>query len=517
MEDRDIFNDSQSDFSEKEEINYAKDNKSGSQGSQDMQEEPSTEAQTDDRKKENNALESENTKTEAEDCEKTLQSDNITEYVWSPSESSDLTYHLKPENMKEYVGRRQTEYSSSYGYSHIAGLDTDGDDRKNKGKGKIALLVSAVAILLVLALAIGGAAGYILRGKGMGADQNTNTALGDNEKVNIKKDDSAIEVIVNSNDGNRSELSRTEVVELVADAVVEITTSTVQTNSFFGGNYVTSGAGSGVVIAQSDRYAYIVTNYHVIDGASSVKVTLTDRTVVEAQYLDGDVNNDIAMLRIETNKKFPEIVIGSSDNLKVGQDIVVIGNPLGQLGGTVTEGIVSALDRKISVDGINMTLVQISAAVNPGNSGGGLFNMAGQLVGIVNAKQSAEGIEGLGFAIPIDSVYDMLVEIIEDKYIHGRPTLGIETRYVTDTWTARIEYGVNATGVFVTSSNNNKILAKDLIRSIDGQLVGDASSYAAAISSLTVGETVTVELYRKGKLTTVDVEVTEYVPTAMFG
>ncbi len=517
MEDRDIFNDSQNDFSEKEEINYAENNKSGSQGSQDMQEEPSTEAQTDDRKEENNALESEDTKSEAEDGEKTLQSDNITEYVWSPSENSDSTYHLKPDNMKEYVGRRQAEYSSPYGYSHISDFDTDNDDKKTKGKGKVAIIVALVAVLVALALAVGGAAGYILRGKGLGAGQNTNTPSGNNEKVNITKDDDPIEVIVSPGDGDRAVLSRTEVVELVADAVVEITTSTVQTNSFFGGSYVTSGAGSGVVIAQSDRYAYIVTNHHVIDGASSVKVTLTDRTVVEAQYLDGDVNNDIAMLRIETDKKFPEITIGSSDNLKVGQDVVVIGNPLGQLGGTVTEGIVSALDRRISVDGITMTLIQTSAAVNPGNSGGGMFNMAGQLVGIVNAKQSAEGIEGLGFAIPIDSVYDMLVEIIQDKYIHGRPTLGIETRYITDTWTARIEYGVNATGVFVTSSNNDKILAKDLLRSIDGQLVGDASSYAAALASLTVGETVTVELYRRGRLTTVEVEVVEYVPTTIFG
>ena len=306
-------------------------------------------------------------------------------------------------------------------------------------------------------------------------------------------------------------------VSLVADAVVEITTSTVQTNSFFGGNYVTSGAGSGVVITQTDKYAYIVTNYHVVEGASSIQITCTDKTVFDAEYLDGDASSDIAMLRIATDKKFPEVSIGSSSGLKIGQDIVVIGNPLGKLGGTVTEGIVSALDRKITIDGVEMTLLQTSAAVNPGNSGGGMFNMAGQLVGIVNAKQSAEGIEGLGFAIPIDNVYDMLIEIIEHKYIKGRPTLGISVRYVTDPWVARIEYGVAGTGLFVTSSDVEEIHSKDLLRSINGYIVGDPSSYTAALAELTVGETVTVELYRNGRLTTVEVEVVEYIPSGMFG
>ena len=358
--------------------------------------------------------------------------------------------------------------------------------------------------------------GYITSGI-FSVSVQTEIISSDGGRIDMTKNDSPIDVQVHPGSTGYTSLTRTEVVSLVADAVVEITTSRVQTNSFFGGNYVTSGAGSGVVIAQNDEYAFVVTNYHVIDGASAVKITCTDKTVIDAEYLDGDITSDIAMLRIKTDKKFPKIVCGSSKSLKVGEDVVAIGNPLGQLGGTVTEGIVSALDRKITVDGMAMTLIQTSAAVNPGNSGGGLFNMAGELIGIVNAKQSATGIEGLGFAVPIDSVYDMLVEIIENKYIHGRPTLGIEVSYVTDSWTARIEYGVAATGVFVTSSNNDKIVAKDLLRAIDGQLITDNSSYAAVLSSLTVGETVTVELYRKGKLMTVEVLVEEYVPSGIFG
>ncbi len=514
MENKDIFNDSQNNFSKEEEINHAQNYKGGSQSLQDMQEELPNQTQADDSKKEVDARQSENTQTKAENGESPLQSDNITEYIWNPNESS--VYHFKPDNMREYIGTRPEEHSIPYAYSSEPAAPTN--TKKRKSKGKIILLAIAVVLWLAfMFVAVNVVGHYVFRNKESTIGPNINSDSNSNEKVNINRDENPIEVIVTPQDGDRTELTRIEVVDMVSDAVVEITTSTVQTNSFFGGNYVTSGAGSGVIIAQSDRYAYIVTNYHVIDGASTVKVTCTDNTVIEAEYLDGDVNNDIAMLRIQTDKKFPEIVIGSSDGLKVGQDIVVIGNPLGQLGGTVTEGIVSALDRKISVDGITMSLIQTSAAVNPGNSGGGMFNMAGQLVGIVNAKQSAEGIEGLGFAIPIDRVYDILVEIIENNYIKGRPTLGIEVKYVNDKWVSRIEYGVNTTGIFVTSSDNDKIQARDLIYSIDGNIITDASSYVAAVSSLTVGETVTVEVYRRGRLMQIDVEVAEYVPSGMFG
>ena len=523
--DKDIFNDSQKDFSEEEERNYVENNKSESQSSQDVQEELGSEAQTDASQKEDSFEKGEALKTETYNSEETVQSDNITEYVWnseganeSAKVNAEPTYHFKPDNMKEYVTKRQGEYSSPYGYSHSFEADSASGNKKSQGKGKNILIVALISVIVALSVALGCVIGYLARPSNTGSGENTNFSSGGNsEQVTIKKDDDPIEVMVTPADGDRTELTRMEVVELVADAVVEITTSTVQTNSFFGGSYVTSGAGSGVVITQTDNYAYIVTNYHVVEGASSIQITCTDKTVFEAEYLDGDANSDIAMLRIATDKDFPEVAIGSSSGLKIGQDILVIGNPLGKLGGTVTEGIVSALDRKITIDGVEMSLLQTSAAVNPGNSGGGMFNMAGQLVGIVNAKQSAEGIEGLGFAIPIDSVYDMLIEIIEHKYIKGRATLGIEVRYVTDPWVARIEYGVGGTGLFVTSSDNDKIISKDLLHSINGYLVTDPTSYSAALAELTVGETVSVVLYRNGRLTSVVVEVAEYVPSGMFG
>jgi serine protease Do len=142
--------------------------------------------------------------------------------------------------------------------------------------------------------------------------------------------------------------------------------------------------------------------------------------------------------------------------------------------------------------------------------------MAGELIGIVNAKQSAEGIEGLGFAIPIDSVYDMLIDIIENGYIHGRATIGIEVEYVSDAWEAYSKYRLPTTGVFVSSSTNDALKARDLLRSINGHLITDNSSYAAAIGELTIGETVKVEVYRNQKLTEVEVKVEEYIPAGIF-
>ncbi len=499
------------------------------QGEEALRQELSDKEKTNEVEGEDNALKAESAPLEekgtdgadstADAPENEIKTEPVSECVWG-----DSTYHIKPENMKEYVGRRTDDthqYKYGYYYANVSDDlqdENNGEEKAKKKKSKKALVIALVAVFVAIALTLGGAVGGYLAAD-FDSDDTTDaqsTQEDNGGPVEMNKNNNPVEVRIKESESGAPELTRSAVVGLVADAVVEITTSRVQTNSFFGGSYVTGGAGSGVVIAQNDTYAYIVTNYHVIEGANKVDVTLTDKTVVEAEYLDGDASRDIAMIRIKTDKKFPKIVCGSSDNLTVGLDVIAIGNPLGQLGGTVTEGIVSALDRAITIDGHSMHLIQTSAAVNPGNSGGGLFNMAGELIGIVNAKQSAEGIEGLGFAIPIDSVYDMLVDIIENGYIHGRATIGIEVEYVSDVWTAYSKYNLPTTGVFVSSSTNEALKTRDLLRSINGHLITDNSSYAAAISELKIGETVKVEVYRNQKLTEVEVKVEEYVPTGIF-
>lgn len=283
------------------------------------------------------------------------------------------------------------------------------------------------------------------------------------------------------------------VVARVADSVVEITTETV-TQSGLLGQYVTGGAGSGVVIA---REGFIVTNAHVIEGATSITVRMSDGTEFPARVVGTDARTDMAVLFINAGS-YPLTVatLGSSFDLVVGEDILAIGNPLGSLGGTVTEGMVSATARQILVNNRNMTLLQISAPINPGNSGGGLFNLAGELVGIVNAKVASEEIEGLGFAIPVDTVYEVVSELIGYGYVRGRPALGFTVVDVTDVRTAARYFDSMNTGVYVYDNDHAAVQYGDLILSVDGKTVRSTADVTAYVSEKAVGDTVELTVYR---------------------
>ena len=212
---------------------------------------------------------------------------------------------------------------------------------------------------------------------------------------------------------------------------------------------------------------------------------------------------DIAVLYISlrNGEKLTCATLGDSSSLVVGQRVVAIGNPLGSLGGTVTDGIVSAKDRKIIIDGNEMTLLQTNAAINPGNSGGGLFDMAGRLVAIVNAKQSAEGIEGLGFAIPINLIADAIGEITEHGYVKNRPSLGIQV--------AETVMG-NTTVVYVGSVDGaSSFRAGDRIVSINGTEIESKSHYNAILNELTIGQSVTVVIARNYRQYSVTASVVE--------
>ena len=209
-----------------------------------------------------------------------------------------------------------------------------------------------------------------------------------------------------------TEMSVQQVAALNQPSVVEIQTEMV-TNGSFLQQYVQTGAGSGIIISQD---GYIVTNNHVIEDATSITVRTSDGTSYSAQLVGTDSRTDIAVLKIDATGLQP-VTFGNSDNLNVGDTAIAIGNPLGELGGTVTNGIISALDRTIVLDNEEMTLLQTNAAINPGNSGGGLFNSRGELIGMVVAKSSGEDIEGLGFAIPSNLVSQVAQELINNGYV----------------------------------------------------------------------------------------------------
>lgn len=295
-----------------------------------------------------------------------------------------------------------------------------------------------------------------------------------------------------------------DTVDAISPSVVEVFTETKQVSSWFQ-EYVTEGAGSGVILTED---GYIVTNHHVVDGAGTIKVRLSSGQTYPASLTGTDDKTDLAVIKINasglTAAKFAD-----SSLARAGDFVIAVGNPLGELGGTVTEGIISAKDREITVDGEPMTLLQTSAAVNPGNSGGGLFNLDGDLVGVVNAKSSGESIEGLAFAIPANTVKEITQELIQYGYVTGRPQLGISVAQITKPGMGRQTY-YSTPGLYITqSSADNGLSAGDRIIQIDGTAISNAADISSVLNRHSVGDVVKVVVSRSGQEITVDVKLTE--------
>ncbi|MGN0702177.1 MAG: S1C family serine protease [Lentihominibacter sp.] len=292
-------------------------------------------------------------------------------------------------------------------------------------------------------------------------------------------------------------MSVAEINEVTRDSVVEITTESVSGDSWLS-NYVTQGAGSGVIITKD---GYIMTNNHVIDGASKITVTTTDEKSYDAVLVGADSSNDVAVLKIDASNLKP-VTYGNSDNLKVGDLAVAIGNPLGELGGTVTAGIISATDRAIVLDGKTMHLLQTDSSINPGNSGGGLFNDDGQLIGLVVAKSSGSDVEGLGFAIPVNVAADVAQQLMDNGYVKGQPWTGMtytEGSSGFDSW-----FGMDSGTVYIYSVDTDTakdagFSAGDIVYAINGDEVTSIDDVSAAVTAHKVGDTLTFTIVRDGQ------------------
>lgn len=369
--------------------------------------------------------------------------------------------------------------------------------RKPISRGGIAI---ALAVTMVFSCGLGFGGGYFAN------KVNTSTS----GSLNITKTSNSGTTTTASSTSTAN--STSEIVKKTADSVVEISTESVVTGSF-AQQYVQQGAGSGVIISQD---GYILTNNHVINGANSVKVRLRDGTEYDATIIGSDSDNDIALLKVSATGLSPA-TFGDSNSLAVGDYVVAIGNPLGELGGTVTDGIISALARKVTIEDTQMTLLQTNAQVNPGNSGGGLFNANGELVGIVNAKQSATEVEGIAFAIPINNLLDILSDLKEYGYVTGKVDLGIDFTDITSDETA-FYYGVNQTGCYVLSvdsgSNAEKagVTRGDLVTKVNDTDVSTSEDITTALEKAEVGDTVTFTVSRRGTSKTISFVLEEYVP-----
>ncbi len=386
--------------------------------------------------------------------------------------------------------------------------DAQPPKKKKKFNGK---RVARSAVALVLAAAMGFAGGFVGAKFGGSGKVVIQQVAPSSTADSASGSDSSITAASSSG----SSLTTEQVADLVSPSVVVITTEQVVYSqwSWYGQNQVESGAGSGVIISSD---GYILTCAHVVDGASTITVTIGDKDYT-ATLVGEDTTSDIAVIKIDADGLTPATV-GNSDSLKVGQSVMAVGNPLGELGGTVTGGMISALNRSVTIQGSSsvntMSLIQMDASVSPGNSGGGLFNMNGELVGIVNAKSSSSDAEGLGFAIPINDAIKVAQELLENGYVTGQPYLGITYLAVTDAQTAS-QLGVNAYGVYVVEvvkggpAEKAGLQAGDRIVSVDGTEIASKDDLGTLMQKHAAGDTLSITIAREGQMQTVNVTLGE--------
>ena len=386
--------------------------------------------------------------------------------------------------------------------------DAQPPKKKKKFNGK---RVARSAVALVLAAAMGFAGGFVGAKFGGSGKVVIQQVAPSSTADSASGSDSSITAASSSG----SSLTTEQVADLVSPSVVVITTEQVVYSqwSWYGQNQVESGAGSGVIISSD---GYILTCAHVVDGASTITVTIGDKDYT-ATLVGEDTTSDIAVIKIDADGLTPATV-GNSDSLKVGQSVMAVGNPLGELGGTVTGGMISALNRSVTIQGSSsvntMSLIQMDASVSPGNSGGGLFNMNGELVGIVNAKSSSSDAEGLGFAIPINDAIKVAQELLENGDVTGRPYLGITYLAVTDAQTAS-QLGVNAYGVYVVEvvkggpAEKAGLQAGDRIVSVDGTEIASKDDLGTLMQKHAAGDTLSITIAREGQMQTVNVTLGE--------
>ena len=414
-------------------------------------------------------------------------------------------YDAKQPTVDEQLGsyrqqqEQQTQNSQPVYQSQPQGGQTPHKNGKNRLGLKIASLTLVCALLGGL---VGGGTAYLV----------SNSSSSNTTEVNVSNR-KPTEIQLKTVDG-KNPMTDAELYAANVNSVVSINITATSDPNFFGQTTQTAGAGSGFILTPD---GYIVTNYHVVGDADTVKVTLYNGDSYDAQYIGGDEDYDIAVIKIEATD-LPNVTLGNSDSLNVGDHVLAIGNPLGELGGTVTSGIVSALNRSVTIQGTSstntMSLIQMDASVSSGNSGGGLFNMNGELIGLVNAKSSSSDAEGLGFAIPINDAIKVAQDLLENGYVSGRPYMGITYLAVTDAQTAA-QLNVTAYGVYVVDvaqggpADKAGLKTGDRIVSIDGTEIAQKDDLGTLIQQHAAGDTLSITVAREGQMQTVSLTLGE--------
>ena len=376
--------------------------------------------------------------------------------------------------------------------------------RSHRAGARIIALALCCALLGGVA-GVGGAA-LLNTGKAAAAlpEQSTTVVEGQRSAVNVAKTDTS------------DLMTAADVYEANVNSTVGVTTS-VNTTNFWGYQTQAAAAGSGFIISDD---GYILTNHHVIEDANAITVAMYNGDTYDAELVGYDESNDIAVLKIDAKDLTP-VILGDSDKLRVGDSVVAIGNPLGELTFSLTAGCVSALDRRITMsNGLSMELIQTDCAINSGNSGGALFNLHGEVIGITNAKYSGAGgttasIDNIGFAIPINTVSEIVKSIIEKGYI-SKPYIGVTVGDVGD---EAQSYGMPK-GASIRAVVENGPAARagvqvgDIVTGANGKEITGGDDLVKLVGSLSVGDELELTVYRKSETLNIKVTVEEKIQQA---
>ena len=418
----------------------------------------------------------------------------------------------------------QTRYPNNGGgavppTNPMSGYNVGGSEPPKKKKGGVTGKV-VVAIALVCVLiggAVGGGAALLAHRDNDGSSENHAVLEEKSDEEESSSSDNSvvrsttIDVTTNS---TSTKMTPQDVYENYVNAVVLVYNQ--GTTSTYWGQTESQSSGSGMIISKD---GYVLTNNHVVEGAEKLTVMTTSGEEYDATVIGADEVNDVALLKIDGDEDFPTVSIGDSDNIQVGQQVCAIGNPLGELTNTLTVGYVSALDREISESstGTTINMFQTDCAINSGNSGGPIFDMNGNVVGITTAKYSSSGysnaasVEGIGFCIPVNDAMSIVNDLMQYGYVKGRVSMGVSVRAM-DTTVA--QYYNLPTGVYVagvtsgSAAENAGIQEGDMICAIDGDETASVAALKQKLKDYKPGDTATVSIYRTSNNEKLDVTIT---------
>ena len=397
----------------------------------------------------------------------------------------------------------ENEFEHTQPYNNESAQEYKPQPKKTPGTGKIIALALCFSLIGSL---LGAAAMYFTcTGGKLNFDRGNISLIQQSDREPSKLETVTV--------GSGKVMTPTQVYAQNVNSTVGITTSV--TTNFWGYQTTSAAAGSGFILSKD---GYILTNHHVIENSSAVSVALYDGTTYDAKVIGYDASNDIAVLKVDATDLVP-VVLGDSDKLLVGDDVMAIGNPLGELTFSLTKGVVSAMDRRVTLSsGSSMNLIQTDCSINSGNSGGALFNVYGEVIGITNAKYSNNGIsseasiESIGFAIPVNHVLSIVKSIVEKGYV-AKPYIGIS---VTDVSAEAQGYGLPK-GAAVNAVTEDAPAAKaglqrnDIITAVNGNTIESADDLVSIVADANPGDKLTLKIWRKNQISEIVITVGENI------